>query len=533
MKYIIAYIVWILNHFWIASIIFVIGLFIYYILIDKTRRRKPKLKFPILLIPSLFITSLLLLFFSHYLTIPLIYHFGEETTGTVVSIDSTASLYNEQPVYKHNVLFKDIDGDLIETSFKTSDFNVYPITNSVSYPGSGHTFILRYMKHLPHEFIIIRNENEHKLNELYKKRSELQNKLEFAPDNDRYLEALDNIETQIEAIEKEQKAARLAQFTEGNFNVSETVKDITNIESIHLNDNETMLYIEAKTNSKNSSAENIILSYDLTTHTIKSLYPISVFDDFIGVWNQSLTIQTHPDDTLIMLHTHTHKTEPMDSINTESTPFMAQYYIFETNHKNTTNQFINLSDKTQHTISYDLVNNFILKTPWHLYPPSMQSDVIHQYLSLQSIDDFLQFFNKILEDPTQVHNHNNAKSGIFFTKDRETISVTSYQQARNIILNHTHQSLFTKHLNSYAQHRILGVEQDGTVYGVASDNNTSYSLKSDPLEKIYQIETESFLEINHFESIHLDDSIIIVDQNNVYTIDKDSFTLKVSLLLQD
>src|SRR5690554_1680602 len=173
MKFIITYIVWILNHFWIASIIFVIGLFIYFILFGKSRAGKPKFKVPTLLIYVLFITSLLLLFFSHYLTIPLIYHFGEETTGTVVSIDSTASLYNEQPVYKHNVLFKDIDGDLIETSFKTSDFNVYPITNRVSYPGSGQTFTLRYMKHLPHEFIIIRNEKEHKLNELYQKRNEL------------------------------------------------------------------------------------------------------------------------------------------------------------------------------------------------------------------------------------------------------------------------------------------------------------------------------------------------------------------------
>src|SRR5690554_2532393 len=537
MKFIIAYIVWILNNFWIVSIVLVLGLSIYYFLVDYIRGRKPMLKFPVLLIPSLFITSLILLFLARYLTIPLIYYFGEETTGTVISIEGTASRYNEERVYKHNVLFKDHNDQPFETSFRTSDFNVYPITNSVRYPSSGQSFTLRYMKHMPHEFIIIRDEMAHDLSELYIERSELQNKLEFDPDNEQYLEELKEIEAQIDAIQKEQAEKRLEDFSSGNYNLSETVKDITSIENIFTNKDESVLFIETRTNSDNFFSENVILNYNLSTNSVKSLYPISVFDDFIGVFEQSLFIQSHHDDSIIVLNTKTLETNPFESIhglmNIERTPLIVGQYMFEYNHKNSNNKIINLNDNKLQTRHYDFIYNIIKSTSWNLYPPHTHNEIIDKFSSLQTLSDYRNFFNDILNDPTQEHNHSYADSGIFFSENDETIDSITYRKAQDIILDSYNQSLLNDHLRSFAQYDIIGVENNGTVYGVALDNNKTYIIKKDPSGNMHQIETNELIDSSSYKTINLNSYIIIINQNNIYIIDKDSFTLKVSPLLQD
>ena len=161
MNLLLSIIIWFLNNFWLGAIILVIISIVISTLYNKIKKPKTKISFPQYIIPILFVASFLFFFLGRYVTIPLIYHFGEQTNALVVSVERTSSRYNEEPIYKHNIIFYDIDGQTIETSFRTSDFNVYPMTNSVRYPGSGDTFTLRYMKSLPSEFIIIRDETQH------------------------------------------------------------------------------------------------------------------------------------------------------------------------------------------------------------------------------------------------------------------------------------------------------------------------------------------------------------------------------------
>lgn len=204
MKLFLSFIVWSINRIWPFAVL-LFSVFVILIVLRIASRSK-KIDLKAIFIASLIPTGIvifLLVFFRNRITVPLIYHYGVESGGRVISSEVTNSVYNDQPVIKYNVIYKDKNGKTIDTSFRTSSFNVYPVKNSVRYPTTGSDFKLRYLEDFPTEFIIITDDKEEELRELYSQVSELKERLEFDPEDKTSQEELQVLEKEIQRIKEE------------------------------------------------------------------------------------------------------------------------------------------------------------------------------------------------------------------------------------------------------------------------------------------------------------------------------------------
>lgn len=121
----------------------------------------------------------------------LIYHFGVAGSAIVTGSYQTADVYNNQDVMGYNILIRTADGKVVDTSFETDDFNVYPPRNATNYPNIGDAFTVRYLTHAPHTFVIVADDDSpwvqglrcYDLNQVV---SEAGQKTNFAPDNAGY-----------------------------------------------------------------------------------------------------------------------------------------------------------------------------------------------------------------------------------------------------------------------------------------------------------------------------------------------------------
>lgn len=91
----------------------------------------------------------------HILDGALIMRYGEIADATVLTVEDTGNLHNKQRVMRHRIIFKMANGEDMETSFDTWDFNVYPSANSVRYPGRGESFRIVYLPSFPEAFLIL------------------------------------------------------------------------------------------------------------------------------------------------------------------------------------------------------------------------------------------------------------------------------------------------------------------------------------------------------------------------------------------
>lgn len=89
----------------------------------------------------------------------LINEHGQKADAKVLSVEGTNNLMNEQPVMRHNIIFKTAEGKNIETYFETWDFNIYPSANTVIYPKTGQAFRVAYLPSFPTAFIILTEED--------------------------------------------------------------------------------------------------------------------------------------------------------------------------------------------------------------------------------------------------------------------------------------------------------------------------------------------------------------------------------------
>lgn len=120
-----------------------------------------------------------------------IYAVGETGDAQVTGKEETSTQYNDQNVYRFNILLKTKDGKVVETYFRTDDFNVYPVHNSVTYPSTGDRFHVRYLRHFPSAFIILANDDSPwasnlKCAALQSRLNEAQNKYQFDRGNQTY-----------------------------------------------------------------------------------------------------------------------------------------------------------------------------------------------------------------------------------------------------------------------------------------------------------------------------------------------------------
>jgi hypothetical protein len=146
------------------------------------------------LIPLFIIAGIANLIFGTGLMTILIYRFGAAGRATVTGSFATSTQYNNHNVRGHNVLIRTAGGGVIETSFRDDDFNVYPPHNSVTYPGQGDEFSVRYVQNYPTDFIIVADDDSPwarglRCADLQRDVAQAENKRRFAPDSPDYRKA--------------------------------------------------------------------------------------------------------------------------------------------------------------------------------------------------------------------------------------------------------------------------------------------------------------------------------------------------------
>ena len=134
--------------------------------------------------------------FGSYITNPLIYYAGIESTGKVISQEETRTLHNYKRIMKMNVAFLKADGTLQKSSFRTDEFNLYPGFGRVTYPRPGQEFKLRYLPSIPRYFVI-QNNVDTDFHKLQGQKNELEGMLDIAPADAATIEKLSLVETQL------------------------------------------------------------------------------------------------------------------------------------------------------------------------------------------------------------------------------------------------------------------------------------------------------------------------------------------------
>lgn len=113
------------------------------------------------------------IFAGHFVTNILLEHFGEKGEGVVINRSETSIIYNEERVWRYNVLLKG-GSEEIFTYFLTDEFNIIHKNsfNKYYYPTEGIKFNVYYLKKYPKAFVIIANDDSDYSKSLYKINSE-------------------------------------------------------------------------------------------------------------------------------------------------------------------------------------------------------------------------------------------------------------------------------------------------------------------------------------------------------------------------
>lgn len=144
---------------------------------------------------SILLFSFINILRPHAIDSGLIYGMGHFADAKVLNQEGTSSTHNDEPVSLFNVLYRTEKGEMIETYFYSTDFNIYPTANSVDYPEPGETFRVAYLPNFPDTFVILTEAESPyiKNNRCGDLRVELQkaiNRREFEPDNEQYAQQL-------------------------------------------------------------------------------------------------------------------------------------------------------------------------------------------------------------------------------------------------------------------------------------------------------------------------------------------------------
>ncbi|MBD7910612.1 NHL repeat-containing protein [Clostridium cibarium] len=148
------------------------------------------------------------IFVGHFLTNMLIDNFGEKGEAMIVDNSKTSNQYNNESVYRYNVMIKPAnDINTISTYFLSSDFNIIhnDSSNKYSYPSTGIKFNVKYIKSYPKAFVIIANDDSDyskqlQLNKYSSEKSSIENQLKMDPENSDLKEKLEELDNKIHEI---------------------------------------------------------------------------------------------------------------------------------------------------------------------------------------------------------------------------------------------------------------------------------------------------------------------------------------------
>lgn len=130
-----------------------------------------------------------------------IYRKGNETTGKVISVKTTQAVRYGVPLDWYTVEYTTAAGETVRVSFLTSGENIYPPSAKKIYPKAGKEFRLRYLPDNPQDLVILADSNIERCYALRFERTELQNRLDFDPDNQNARALLENVRQEYAALD--------------------------------------------------------------------------------------------------------------------------------------------------------------------------------------------------------------------------------------------------------------------------------------------------------------------------------------------
>lgn len=159
---------------------------------------RAKLTYLVILLFPLYMINL---FAGHFVTNALLEHLGEKGEGMVVASNQTSDLYNDQYVWRYDVMLKSGNEEPISTYFLTSDFNIIHTEslNEYHYPTEGIRFNVWYLKKYPKAFVIIADDDSEyakilRQDKASKEINRLKNQLKMDPQNTELNKKIDMLE---------------------------------------------------------------------------------------------------------------------------------------------------------------------------------------------------------------------------------------------------------------------------------------------------------------------------------------------------
>jgi hypothetical protein len=108
----------------------------------------------------------------------------------VVAGSQTSDIYNDQPVWRYDVMIKSGNEEPVSTYFLTSDFNIVHTEsfNEYYYPAEGTRFNVWFLNKYPRAFVIIADDNSEYAKSLQRAKvikeiNRLKNQLKMDPKN--------------------------------------------------------------------------------------------------------------------------------------------------------------------------------------------------------------------------------------------------------------------------------------------------------------------------------------------------------------
>lgn len=269
----------------------------------------------------------------------------------------------------------------------------------------------------------------------------------------------------------------------------------------------------------------------MDTKELNIIHPTDVFDYHLGVFDNQYYSYDSTDDLVIIHDLETNTKTQLTEFNTKRQPYLLNNYLFEDDHMSTTSQVLNLKTNTTQEIPQKLVSTIISSSDWQLLTPSKQSSTIELLLSMKSLEDYQQFLVETLNDNSQTFNHSSAQTGLHFTEGYDEISPTLTIMVKYILFNQGAQNILRENLRDYAQVKVIGIEENGDSYGLGVNNSLISIVKVYPTGEIETLKTD--IEVDHlnFKSIHLEDRILLINEQFIIDLNKRDFTITMSPLL--
>lgn len=523
---IISYLVWLLNNLWALAIVIVVVAILLVLFRTLSGRPLKESRIPAAAVLLLLVFLPIFFFVRSYITSPLIYFFGQETVGRVVGVESVPEMYNERQVYRHNVIFYNEADELIETSFKTSDFNVYPISNYVSYPGAGQEFHLRYLSHAPSEFVILRDTSGEQLTELWRERSVLVEKLDFAPDEEKFLLELEEIDQKILELEQAKEEKQQVDYLIAP--VEDYIFEIEDVEGVDYNATNNMALIVGTYRGIDSFSQDALLFVSLSDQTIEKSFLLDSFQNFLGISDNAFYIYDWGKDVLLAYSIDTFDSVevPASFMEIEREPFLVGDYLLEYNSNRPSSNVYHLQTGEEKKLASNAVSSIIRDGDWHLLTVAQRNDRIQTILSLHTVADFRQYFSDTLANEALLLEHSHADSGLFFSNEEEEVDTMTYLKASDILFRYGAQQEFSQQLSSNMKKKVVGIDDDGTIYGLTLTDEELVGLKKSPSGEMMENPISSAIGDLDFESVHFEEYILLLHQDGLFQLSKEDLSFK-------